>query len=463
VVEGSVSDVAAAFREGGLSGAIAEFKAQWPELVSGIEEAVGPLAEKVKAWLASIPGAIVAWAQENGATVGATILSALTTIVDTYLDFVELAVNLGGKLLAWVGSAIDWLADQIPGLTARLCEKLDALLNGTADAAGEGSDVFKGWVKRFGGIMVALVGNAIQFIFQNILPLAGAILTAVGQIWETFVQAAYDNLPRWSGNFGALLGTALGAALKFLTDTLPVYVAQFIGWLSSLFTDTGTEAERKRSEWGKVLLQAISSAWNAFKEALTANGPPWVEDFFQWIDSSIQGVVDKITATKDFFARFWAIGAGIVEGIKQGIENAKDMLKQFIMDFLGKIMPDWAEKALGMESPSRVFAEIGKGAALGLGLGWQKALPGVARDMAGSLAGLGDLGVGLGGRRTVAPAAITVDGWVRTIGDGGAQAGDLFARSFADSALRSPGMRRFAENLVALLMTEMAEYVERKT
>nr|MBC8448227.1 hypothetical protein [Chloroflexota bacterium] len=179
-------------------------------------------------------------------------------------------------------------------------------------------------------------------------------------------------------------------------------------------------------------------------------------------------------AVKEFFSNFKTIGAGIVEGIKQGIEDAKDGLKDFIMDFLRRIVPGWAHTALGIESPSKVFAEIGYSMADGLGVGlvegMAEVIPAMEQVMGHIMAADAQMGGSLAMPDVHVPAIasgvspplsdVTVGGWIATIGNGGAQAGDLFAQRFAKSAIESPGMRTFAENMVAMLMDELTNYVD---
>jgi phage-related protein len=64
------------------------------------------------------------------------------------------------------------------------------------------------------------------------------------------------------------------------------------------------------------------------------------------------------------------IGKNIVMGLWDGIKSMGSWIAEKIGDFLGGIV-DGAKDLLGIHSPSRVFAGIGKNMALGLGDGWE--------------------------------------------------------------------------------------------
>jgi hypothetical protein len=89
------------------------------------------------------------------------------------------------------------------------------------------------------------------------------------------------------------------------------------------------------------------------------------------ITKAISGFIDSI---KSFFGiggttaetnPFIQIGNNIVDGIKTGIENMEGTLRTAIEWIVSKL-PLWAQKLLGMASPSKVFMKIGENTVLGL-------------------------------------------------------------------------------------------------
>ncbi len=71
-------------------------------------------------------------------------------------------------------------------------------------------------------------------------------------------------------------------------------------------------------------------------------------------------------------------------GIKNGISNAWNSLKTWVTSkFQGLV--DGVKSVLGIASPSKVFAGIGKNMALGVGEGWGDEFGSIKRDIEGGL------------------------------------------------------------------------------
>lgn len=115
------------------------------------------------------------------------------------------------------------------------------------------------------------------------------------------------------------------------------------------------------------------------------------------------------------------IGKNIVSGVWEGIKEKAAWLTDKVNGFFKNIV-DGAKKALGIASPSKVFASIGRFSALGVGEGFSSQLPGVLNDMQKALdiGGMGlDVGVsasgvaasgvaGVAGNVTNAPTTINI-------------------------------------------------------
>jgi hypothetical protein len=81
----------------------------------------------------------------------------------------------------------------------------------------------------------------------------------------------------------------------------------------------------------------------------------------------------------------WAeIGKNIVEGIKTGVKNAWENLKEWFKGLFGDLI-GIAKKILGIASPSKVFKKIGAWTAEGFGIGWNEEFANVLNDVEGSL------------------------------------------------------------------------------
>ena len=110
-----------------------------------------------------------------------------------------------------------------------------------------------------------------------------------------------------------------------------------------------------------------------------------------------------VAAVEDLPGKMLEIGGDIVDGIWEGISDGWDWLTEEVGKLARKLLRA-AKKALGINSPSKVFAdEVGQNIALGIGAGYEKAMPAVSDKIAGSLAALsGDSAAAVGTQRSAA-------------------------------------------------------------
>jgi hypothetical protein len=102
--------------------------------------------------------------------------------------------------------------------------------------------------------------------------------------------------------------------------------------------------------WDKVT-EVFSRVFEATKE------------FGSKIKSFISDIVNKF---QELPTQMLNVGKNIVMGLWNGMQNMAGWLKDRVTGFFKNLIPSWAEKALGISSPSKVFASIGKNIVSGL-------------------------------------------------------------------------------------------------
>jgi len=113
--------------------------------------------------------------------------------------------------------------------------------------------------------------------------------------------------------------------------------------------------------WDKVT-GAVKNVWETIKEYL----PKAWEKAKEFAGKVVGFVGDIIEAYLSIPGKMFNIGKDIVIGLWNGIQNMAAWLKDKVVGFFKNLLPDWAEKALGIKSPSKVFADIGKNIVSGL-------------------------------------------------------------------------------------------------
>ena len=113
--------------------------------------------------------------------------------------------------------------------------------------------------------------------------------------------------------------------------------------------------------WDSVTA-AVKKVWEMIKEYLPK---AWekVKEFAGKVIGFVQDVIEAYLALP---GKIFEIGKDIVKGLWNGIQNMAGWLKDKVVGFFKNLLPDWAEKALGIKSPSKVFAGIGKNIVSGL-------------------------------------------------------------------------------------------------
>jgi len=88
----------------------------------------------------------------------------------------------------------------------------------------------------------------------------------------------------------------------------------------------------------------------------------------------------KTAETAVTASQFDGIGKAIVEGVYKGISDNEPWFRSQVTAFFKKIVGN-VKDSLGIASPSKVFAEIGKNMAEGVGVGFEREMDTVADAM----------------------------------------------------------------------------------
>lgn len=118
-----------------------------------------------------------------------------------------------------------------------------------------------------------------------------------------------------------------------------------------------------------LLMNPIGLAVSAIAVAALLIYEYWdpIKAFFQKL---IDGIVTRFNQLKSWFqnSSWLEIGRDLLLGLIAGIKRAIPGLG-FIMDQIGKLMPEWLRKKLDIHSPSRVFQRLGEFTMAGLDVG----------------------------------------------------------------------------------------------
>ena len=201
-------------------------------------------------------------------------------------------------------------------------------------------------------IIVAIVTGLVNGLPQ-IVAAAGqlvlAIITKLAELPGQIAGAIADGITRiaeWGANMQAkareVMNTMLTNIVSIVTQ-VPQKIYNSISGAISKVAQWGTEVKNKAVEGMNMVLNGIT------------------------------GVFSNIGST------FADIGSNIVSGIWNGISNGWNWLTDKVSNLANSLL-DAAKNALGIESPSKRFRdEVGVYMAQGIGVGFEKEMPAIAK------------------------------------------------------------------------------------
>lgn len=167
-----------------------------------------------------------------------------------------------------------------------------------------------------------------------------------GRIW-TWLCNAGNKIKQWGYDIGVKAGQIAGEFLKNTIDYFSKLPGRIWEWLVNTVSKVKT--------WGGDL-------WNA------------------GVDSAKQLVNSIVETVESIPGKMLDIGRRIVEGIYQGIINAKNWFMNKIHEFCNDFI-DGAKAALGIHSPARKMIPVGDYTIQGMEVGIEKRMPNLQSNM----------------------------------------------------------------------------------
>lgn len=205
------------------------------------------------------------------------------------------------------------------------------------------------------GILIANAVLKANAIVTELVALAQSSAAKKGLLYRAalLVQAAASAV-------AAVAARALGIAIAFATGPVGI----IIGLIALLVAGLVLLYQKNQT-----VRNAIDSAWSAISGFVTS-AVNKILDVLRALPGQIRGV---FTGAADMLT---SIGRNIIEGLGAGIDAAK----QWLMDKVNAIadsIPGWLRKRLGIGSPSKVTALIGRQVMQGLEQGMEDGVAGV--------------------------------------------------------------------------------------
>ncbi len=356
-----------------LSGAMGQASREadgWENVMGNLNEAwrqfqanVGtPILENLIPIVQNITTAFQGWMSSiDWDAFGTKVNEFVNAIIDNGPTIISIIAGIGAGFVAW--NVVTIIQGVVASINAFRAANEGATIAQLAMNAAMSANPIAIVITAITGL-IAVIGalwatsedfrNAVSEIWGNIKDAFVNAWEAIKAAWDAaqpYFQAIWDTLVDIFTPVAEVLGGFFSAAW----DAVKVVWDKATGFFQNIWnTIQGIFAVVEA-----VLSGDFSGAWEAIKGVFAG----WA-DFFT-------GLWNDLT---DIFAKAWdwfvGIGEDIVNGIWQGIKNIWGSLKSWFSglwdDLVGGV-----KDFLGIHSPSRVFAGIGKNMALGLGEGWE--------------------------------------------------------------------------------------------
>ncbi|MEU4511783.1 hypothetical protein AB0G05_20005 [Nonomuraea wenchangensis] len=362
---------------------------------------LGTILDRINAWVNSLAGqrtlTSVFAALGQMASALAPAIVAIAEGVGMLAPLVAaLAVQLGPILTAAIQALVPALAALFPGVSA----------------------IFAAFGQAVASVAPALVPlaqamSSIMAAAAPLLPLIGQLASLVAQVLAAAVQASVPSLNLLVAAFmlavtalqpvlpllGALAVLVVNTVVPALAPLLPqlaLLTAQLVTGLVPILGPTIALLAQVGGQLGQVLLQALVNVSPQLLALISSFAQllpvilPVLPPLLQLVTTLLPPLITLVQAvalllTGDFIGALATAGRGILDflavvdnlgwqlliGLWNGIQAAAGWFRDTIYNFFRGIMPDWVRQALGISSPSTVFAEIGEWTMVGMAQGMQ--------------------------------------------------------------------------------------------
>lgn len=311
-------------------------------LVSGIMEKMPELLDTAIKILDTIVNGITSNV-ESLATSAILIVSQLAQMLIARIpDLVKVALELIKGLASGLLKALPELVKQIPAIVNGL---VNALLESIPMIIDAGVELLTSLVEDLPEIIDSLI-EAIPLIITNLIDALVKNAPKIAEAGFKLLVSLVTSLPQIIVTILKAIPKLLVSIINALLNGIPKLISTGKELLGSMF---------------KKLPEILGMAKDGIKNIMDT-------------------IIDVITDNNLIEA-----GKNLIKGLWDGITSVKDWLFDKIGDF-GDGLVKKVKGVFKIKSPSRVFAEIGKFLALGLGEGWEDTFPDVQNGIEDDLA-----------------------------------------------------------------------------
>ncbi|MEU7911310.1 phage tail protein [Microbispora bryophytorum] len=272
--------------------------------------------------------------------------------------------QLAGIIGQYLGVALQNLSGMLGPVISALASALQPALASISTALTQLGPLIPPIAAAFGQVL----GSVVQQLLPPILNLVPALLNDLVPAMVQLMQSVIPLLP---------VLTDLG--VLFVQTLVPAMMpwVSLLGEIGKAFAAFGQQVGTVVAAI-KPFLDGLVSAFTSMYNTLVGHSviPDMVNGIGKWIGTTLIGFFRELpgkiaSAVGDIGSRMAEIGRNIVSGVWNGIQGMASSFYNQVKGFFSNIV-DSVKGALGINSPSKVFAEIGHFMMRGLSVGVDK-------------------------------------------------------------------------------------------
>lgn len=377
-----------------VSAGVALLALAWQNNWGGIQEHTARVIEFIKTIISQFLIIVKSWWDEHGTEVTATVnvmWERIKNIISTILDIIG---KITEKVFSFIAEFIADHHEEIKNVISAAWNFISGFVQGILSVIQK---ILEFWLALVQGkwsaaweAIKALLVAAWNFIWTTIVN----FLNLVASFWGTSLT---NILNLWSSNwdkikaYGAMI---LATILAYVIEKVNIIIEKWNGFVETVkrvWSETWDTVKQKLTETLSAMVQYIKDKVEEFKTAIKLIVAGillgWELISGTGEGSLYQKTVDGLSSIKEklydmiegFVTAAEDIGKGIVDGMMRGLGDASKI--QELIDKAKKLAQraiDAVRNTLDMNSPSRVFQDIGLGVTEGMVLGVNDGIPDIA-------------------------------------------------------------------------------------
>lgn len=231
-------------------------------------------------------------------------------------------------------------------------------------------------------VIASSIVTVLMAIIDSITTTIPAVVSAIGVLLDTMLTALVTYIPKLvTAGMQLLLGVLTG-----INDNIAYVVVLAMSIVGNFLTGVASQMPYVIQSGVNVIVSFITG----LADAISSNTPIMVESITKLFHAIMFAAKETVVS---FASDFLSAGASIIEGLINGIKSAAGRVVEAAKGVVQSAL-DGAKKLLGINSPSKAFAEIGRWSDEGLIVGlktYSNKVTNAAKDVGeGALDGMSD-------------------------------------------------------------------------